>query len=133
MKRIITAIAPLFLAIGIAACSPASAVAPATNQPAGSLPSGTPEATTVVASDLAFQQASVTVKADEPISLHFVNRDQAPHNIAIFSDAGFITQVFAGDVIQGGDTTYQVPSLKTGTYYFRCDVHPDMKGEIVAR
>ena len=138
MKRIIAAVAPLILAAGIAACSPASAGQPVTGGPSTSLPSGAPASgspagTTVVATNLAFQQTSVTIKADEELSLHFVNQDQAPHNIAIFSDAGFSAQVFAGDVIQAGDTTYQVPSLKAGTYYFRCDVHPDMKGEIVAR
>lgn len=133
MKRIITAVAPLLLAVGIAACSGASA-----GQPAGSLPSGapassTPGGTTIVASNLAFQQSSVTVKADQAFSVHFVNQDQAPHNIAIYTDAGAGTQVFAGDIVQGGDAVYQVPSLRAGTYYFRCDVHPDMHGEIVAR
>ena len=131
MKRIITALAPLILAAAIAACSGASAGAPAAAQPSGSLPSGAPGGATVVASNLAFQQTSVTVKADTPFSLHFVNQDQAPHNVAIYTDAGAGTKVFGGDVIQGGETTYQVPSLKAGTYYFRCDVHPDMHGEIV--
>jgi plastocyanin len=133
VKRIITAIAPLLLAVGIAACSSATAGAPATSQPSGSLTSGAPEGTTIVAANLAFQQSSVAVDADKAISLHFVNQDQAPHNVAIFSDAGYSAPVFAGDVIQGGDTTYQVPSLRAGTYYFRCDVHPDMKGQIVAK
>ena len=133
MKRIVTALAPLFLAVGIAACSPATAGQPSTGGPAASLPSGAPAGTTVVASGLAFKQASITVDAGAPISLHFVNQDQAPHNVAIFSDAAFGAPVFTGDIIQAGEVTYQVPSLKPGTYFFRCDVHPDMKGEIVAK
>ena len=133
MNRIIAAVAPLVLAIGIAACSNASAGQPSTAGSSNPLSSGAADGTTVVASNLAFQQGSVTVKADEAFSLHFVNQDQAPHNIAIYTDAGAGTKVFGGDVIQGGDTVYQVPSLKAGTYFFRCDVHPDMTGQIVAK
>jgi plastocyanin len=133
VKRIITAVAPLILGIGIAACSNASAGQPSAAGSTGPLSSGAPDGTTVSASNLAFQQSSVSVRADEAFSLHFVNRDQAPHNIAIYTDAGAGTKVFAGDIIQGGDTVYQVPGLKAGTYFFRCDVHPDMTGQIVAR
>jgi len=26
--------------------------------------------------------------------------------------------------------TYDVPALAPGSYFFRCDVHPDMAGEL---
>jgi plastocyanin len=29
--------------------------------------------------------------------------------------------------------TYGVPALAPGTYFFRCDVHPAMSGELVVR
>jgi hypothetical protein len=28
--------------------------------------------------------------------------------------------------------TYDVPALEAGSWFFRCDVHPDMKGTFVA-
>ena len=30
-------------------------------------------------------------------------------------------------------TIYRVPGLPAGTYYFQCDVHPDMNGALVVR
>jgi plastocyanin len=29
-------------------------------------------------------------------------------------------------------TTYDVPELEAGTYYFQCDVHPNMNGTVTA-
>lgn len=133
MKRILAAVAPLLIAVGLAACSSASGAQPATGSPSGAPASAAPGTATIVASNLAFQQSSVSVSADQAFSLTFVNQDQAPHNVAIFTDSSASTGVFAGDVITAGQTTYQVPVLKAGTYYFRCDVHPDMHGEIVAK
>jgi plastocyanin len=30
-------------------------------------------------------------------------------------------------------TTYDIPALKPGTYYFHCDVHPTMNGTATVR
>jgi plastocyanin len=127
MKRLLTAAIPLILAVGLAACSSASG-----SQAQGTVGTPVPGGAQVVAKDIHFQQTSLTVKAGTAFDLQFVNQDSAPHNVAIYTDASASSKVFAGDIIQAGETHYQVPALTAGTYFFRCDVHPDMKGEIVA-
>jgi len=105
MKRALTVIAPIVLAIGLAACSPASGAGSGTNPPVP------PGGVQVVAKDISFQQTALTVKAGTAFDLQFVNQDSAPHNVAIYTDASASTKVFGGDVITGGQTDYQVPAL----------------------
>jgi plastocyanin len=136
MKRLLTAVAPFVLALGVAACSSASGGQPGSATPnAGSPDAGGPTAngSQIVAKDIAFQQSSLTVKAGTAFDLQFVNQDSAPHNVAIYTDSSASTAVMVGEVIQGGETRYQVPALAAGSYFFRCDVHPDMKGTITAQ
>jgi hypothetical protein len=54
---------------------------------------------------------------------------------AIFTDAGAAKSLFTGALVMGPKTiTYQVPALPSGTYYFRCDVHPtQMFGTFVVK
>jgi plastocyanin len=42
-------------------------------------------------------------------------------------------EIAVGDIITGPNVTTQlaVPALEAGTYYFRCDVHPEMEGQLV--
>lgn len=48
-----------------------------------------------------------------------------PHNVAIYTDANAVSSLFVGELVSGPATiTYKVPALKSGTYYFRCDIHP---------
>lgn len=57
-----------------------------------------------------------------------------PHNIAIYTDEGASNNLFRGDLVSGPATvTYKVPPLKAGTYYFRCDIHPQMSGAFVVK
>ncbi len=52
--------------------------------------------------------------------------------MAIYTDSSASQAKFQGDIFAGGTRVYSVPALAAGTYYFRCDVHPDMNGTIVA-
>jgi len=128
MKRALTVLAPFALAIGLAACSSASG-----GQGGATPPPPPAGGVQVVAKDIAFKQTSLTVNAGTAFDLQFVNQDSAPHNVAIYVDSSAAKKVFGGDVITGGQTDYRVPALAAGTYFFRCDVHPDMKGTITAR
>ena len=130
MKRLTLTLGPLVLAATLAACGGTSA-APASADPATGAPSG--DAVTVTAQDLAFTQTQVTVPADEAFDLVFDNQDGAPHNVAIYTDSSASTKISVGEIFGGpGQKTQSVPALGAGSYFFRCDVHPDMQGTIVA-
>jgi plastocyanin len=125
MKRILLALGLVALAAVSAACSTASA------EP---LPSGpVADGPTVVAKDLKFQTGTVEVKAGTNFTLHFDNQDSAPHNVAIFTDSSASSAVSVGEIVASGKKDQVVPALKPGTYFFRCDVHHDMTGTIVAK
>ncbi|HEU4673872.1 MAG TPA: cupredoxin domain-containing protein [Candidatus Limnocylindrales bacterium] len=126
MKRsVLLAVASLAVAVSAAACGGANG---AQSSPSATTDPGAPR---IVAADLKFGPAP-SVTAGTAFGLVFENRDGAPHNVAIASDGGFSSVVFRGDVVTGSTVTYQVPALAAGTYWFRCDVHPDMTGTLVA-
>jgi plastocyanin len=131
MKRLTLTLGLLSLAAVLAACSGTSA-APATASPgAPSAPAG--DTVTITAKDLEFGQTEVTVPADTAFDLVLDNQEGAPHNVAIYTDSSASTMVSVGDIFSGpAEKTQSVPALAAGTYFFRCDVHPDMQGSIVA-
>jgi plastocyanin len=46
----------------------------------------------------------------------------------------FKDPVYAGEVFTGeGTRTYEFKSPGPGTYHFRCDVHPNMKGKVTVQ
>ena len=132
MKRLTLALGLLSLAAVLAACSGTTAAADA---PSPVLSGGQGSGTVVVtARDLAFTTPQVTVPAGKAFELTFDNQDGAPHNVAIFTDASASTKVSVGDIFSGpGQRTQSVPALTAGTYFFRCDVHQNMTGTIVAQ
>jgi plastocyanin len=80
-----------------------------------------------------FQQTSVEVKAGAAFTLHFDNQDSAPHNVAIFEDSSAAKAVSVGEIVTSAKKDQAVPALAAGSYFFRCDVHHDMTGTIVAK
>lgn len=94
--------------------------------------SGGPELT-VVAENIAFDTDRIELSADTPARVVFENRDVGvQHNIAIFTDEALAEVLFRGELITGpSQTTYEIPPLPAGEYYFHCDVHPNMNGAVV--
>ena len=125
MKRLIASIGLVVVAAVAAACS-TTAAAPV---PSGPLADGP----TIVAKDMKFQTTSVEVKAGTNLTVHFDNQDGAPHNVAIYTDSGAGTPVSVGQIVTSAKSDQVVPALQPGTYFFRCDVHHDMTGTIVAK
>lgn len=94
---------------------------------------GAGEERRISASDLEFDLDALAVSAGEAFTIQFDNNDSAPHNITIFMDDAHTEAHFRGDVINGGESiVYEVPALDAGEYYFHCDVHPDMNGNVTA-
>jgi plastocyanin len=128
MQRLTLTIGLLSLAAVLAACS-GSSTTPGAASP--STPAG--DAITITAKDLKFGQTEVTVPADEAFDLVLDNQEGIPHNVAIYTDESASTTISVGEIFSGpAQKTQAVPAMAAGTYFFRCDVHPDMKGSIVA-
>lgn len=130
MKRLSLAIGMLGLAAMLAACSGGGST-PGSESAAPSAPSG--ETVTITAKDLAFGQAEVPVPADEAFTIVLDNQESAPHNVAVYSDESASTKISIGEIFSGpAQKSQAVPALAAGRYFFRCDVHPDMKGTLTA-
>jgi plastocyanin len=126
MKRILLALGLVALAAISAACSSATALPTVSG-------AVDPNGPTIVAKDMKFTTATVEIKADTNVTVHFDNQDSAPHNVAIFTDSSASSPISIGEVVSSGKKDQVVPALQPGTYFFRCDVHHDMTGTIVAK
>ena len=77
------------------------------------------------AAGVAFDTKELTLPADEEITVPFDNADSVPHNFSIYTDDSASKDLFVGpEVGAGGATDYEIPALKKGEYFFRCDLHP---------
>jgi len=116
----------LVVVVAIGACS-------APGAPAAKGSSFPPDAMRVLARDEAFIGGPVAVQAGKSFNLVLDNRDGEPHNVTILGGATGSAARFVGEVFSGPEARmYTVPALPTGSYTFRCDVHQDMTGTIVA-
>ena len=90
---------------------------------------------TLAAANIAFEPTSLTVPAGEAFTLQFHNQDaNTQHNVQIFDDPKFAgTPLFSGALVTGvRQTDYEVDPLEAGAYFFHCEVHPTMTGEMQA-
>ncbi len=126
IRRLAGPIAVLGLALLLAGCA-------GTAQADQGQPSLGPNAVHIVAKDIAFTTPQVSAPAGKPFQIRFDNQDSAPHNVAIYTDSSASHAVFQGEIFSSGERVYQVPALKPGTYFFRCDVHQNMTGTIVVK
>lgn len=121
----------LILGIILAACSGGGTV-----DESGAAGGGTVAvadgAVEVSAADFAFDASTIEASAGEAFTITFTNKDDQPHNIAIYAEKDG-EQIFVGDIITGPGETIDnsIPALDAGEYYFQCDVHSDMNGSIV--
>lgn len=127
MKRVIAS----FALVAVATISTACSSSPTASAP---VPSGpVADGPTIVAKDLKFQSPSLEVKAGSNVTIHFDNEDSAPHNLAIYTDNSASKPLSVGQIITSAKADQVLPALAPGTYFFRCDVHHDMTGTIVAK
>jgi plastocyanin len=129
MKRLLLVTGLIALAALSAACSSAAAQPPPTASSGPIDPSGP----TIVAKDMAFSPSTVEIAANKSVTIHFDNQESAPHNVAIYKDANASEKISVGEIVTASKADQVVPGLAAGSYFFRCDVHPDMKGTIVVK
>ena len=93
-------------------------------------PSGTE--VQVTARNLAFDKDCLAAPANTTFTIRFDNADPGvPHNVSILSGD---QPRFAGEIVNGPEVvTYRVNALQGGTFEFRCDVHPQMRGTFVVQ
>jgi plastocyanin len=115
--------AALLLALTTAACA---------SGPAGAPESFDPSSPQITAQNMQFDKTELDVPANQGFSLVLFNKDSTSHNVSIYSDPGHSQRVFGGSLAGNGTMVYHVQALAPGTYYFQCDVHPAMKGTLVA-
>ena len=96
----------------------------------GSAAGGT---TAVAASGTAFDTETLELTAGEETEIDFANEDSQQHNISIYEEEGG-ADLFLGELVPPGQAiTYTIPGLDKGNYYFQCDVHPGMNGEVTVK
>jgi plastocyanin len=126
MKRFLLTLGLVAIATVGAACSSG------TPQPQASGPVD-PNGPTIVAKDTAFSPSTVEIPAGKNVTLHLDNKDNAPHNVAIYKDSSASEKISIGQIVTASKADQVVPALAAGTYFFRCDLHTTMTGTIVVK
>jgi cytochrome c oxidase subunit II len=98
-----------------------------------------PNPRSIAAKDVAFNKDCLSGPVNRPFEIAFDNEEAVPHNVAFFqgNDASAPrilpdteTPLFPGPK----ETTYKLPALKAGSYFFHCDAHPGaMQGKLQVR
>ncbi len=89
----------------------------------------------LTAQNVAFDTSTIAVPAGAEVTVQFTNLDSVPHNFAVYETSQANEPIFVGEIINEGTTTYTftAPS-QPGTYFFRCDVHPQtMTGDFIVQ
>jgi plastocyanin len=102
---------------------------------AGPLQVGSTTPTVSASSAVGFDQSQLLFVANQPITLTFNNNNAGvPHNVGIYDTPAKAKELFKGDPVTGVATaTYNVPAMAAGTYYFQCDIHPNMHGDVIVK
>jgi plastocyanin len=90
-----------------------------------------PPPQTVIAKNIAYTTKQLKVPAGAAVTVNFKNEDTVPHNIDFTVDQAGTQTFYKQDPLPGPiSSTYQFTSPKAGTYYYHCDVHPNMTGTL---
>ena len=97
----------------------------------------TPITINLVAQGMTFDKSTITVPVGATVTLIFNNKDTGIlHNFALYTNSSASQSIFQGQTITGPNTityTFTAPST-SGTYFFRCDVHPtQMTGNFIVQ
>jgi plastocyanin len=96
-----------------------------------------PVTVTIVAENIQFDLDTLTANAGSEFNVTLDNRDAGVlHNIAFYTDRSLSQPIYVSELITGPAVqmnTFTAPAAP-GTYFFRCDVHPDtMSGAFIVQ
>lgn len=97
-----------------------------------------PNPRSIAAKDIAFNKNCLAGPVNQEFEVTFENQEAVPHNVAFYETEAADNPILPPaetPVFPGPETvTYQLPALKAGEYFFRCDAHPQaMTGQLVVR
>ena len=81
----------------------------------------------LVAEGILFDQRALTAAANAPVTVQLDNRDVGvQHNFSLYTDRSANQNIFMGEIVVGPIVqNYSFDAPAPGSYFFRCDVHPD--------
>ena len=144
MRRASTALVLIFaLALVGSACSKQRdtgfpAIQPSSSGSASPSPQSTQPVTavTLIGKNISWDLSQLYFVANKKVTVTVDNKDQAPHNFALFTDPNRqLGEIFTPktDTQPGQKLDYAVQPLKAGTYYFECFIHPSMHGTVTVK
>jgi mono/diheme cytochrome c family protein/plastocyanin len=105
-------------------------VAPTGSPTAAPTPAANAQQLTVVGENIAFDKTTLSANATAPITIKFENKDDGvQHNIHFFKGKDATGQSIGATPLSTGPTavdTLNLGTLAAGTYFYHCDVHPDI-------
>jgi plastocyanin len=123
---ILAAALVIILVVGVfaASCGGSTVGASTTASTPGTTAGGGAGGAQVVLKNLAFDPATVTIKAGESVT--WTNQDAMNHTVV--ADKG---EFKSSDLGQGATFTFKFD--KAGTYAYHCSIHPSMKATVVVQ
>jgi heme/copper-type cytochrome/quinol oxidase subunit 2 len=98
-----------------------------------------PNPRAIAAKNISFDKSCLAGPVNRPFQITFDNQEPVPHNVVFFSGKDANSPPILPDSqtppFPGPKTTsYKLPALKAGSYFFHCAVHPGaMQGQLVVR
>lgn len=132
--RRMTVALPIAVTLMLAACSGGASGTPASSASLEDCARVEDGVITISAQDLEFDVPCMVANAGEPFTIHFVNQEAVPHDVAVYEDSSRSNEIVRGTIIQGpaAEADYEVEALEAGDYYFDCSIHPAMNGTLYA-
>ena len=106
---------------------PAAVAAEGGGDEGGNVPGG-PATLTLISNGLSFDKRSLAVSTGSDVTVVFDNQDPGVlHNFAVYTDNSTSEVIFQGELFTGPEIREEkfTAPLAPGSYFFRCDVHPD--------
>ncbi len=90
-------------------------------------PGGGENVLLIAAKGLLFDKRTLTAPAQTEVTIRFNNQDAGViHNVAVYTNRSARTKIFVGELFAGPKAVdYKLTTPGPGSYFFRCDVHPD--------